>query len=129
MLLKSKEYTSSECVLGVVSHGISLVQNNEFVLGFKDGPCRRKIKNLTPNNPNTTVIRRIQLKHHGVELIRSIHLLCNCKNRTCLPSTCKIELQSERATEALVSRVVPTHYLYKIITWWTIEEEMRQLIF
>ena len=72
--------TSPERVLGILGHGIALVQDDELDAGAEDPPRARKLLDLLPHDSDSPVIGRVQLKRHVPIRLFTVQLLRHGKN-------------------------------------------------
>lgn len=66
--------TSPQRILGIIGHGIGLVQDDQLVARIEHGPSGGKVHDRSSDNAYTTVIGCIQLQDHGIELGGGIEL-------------------------------------------------------
>lgn len=76
--------TSSQGVLGILSHGVGFVQDHKLKPFLEDCPCAGKAEDWPPNNIDPSVVRSIQLQDHGAKFFIFVQLLGTGQDGGCL---------------------------------------------
>lgn len=78
--------TSPECILSIIGHCVSLIQNDHLKSLVEYGPGTSKGHDLSSDNPNAAIVRCIQLQHHGGKLLLGVEGPGTGQDGTRLPS-------------------------------------------